>query len=232
MNRSVQAATLAALATSLLVSTGANAVDVRGSVRSSEEPKTVAIEAIRTPYWQEWNGFIEPKKAAVDYAREVTAVLIGAPEMRDATTIALRDGTLTPSTIVVQHGTSLRIRNDDDFGHELYVEGLKGFDAIETSPGSTRTVQMEQTGVFALRDRLSPHVRGTLHVVAKLTRVVNPGADGSFVFEDVAPGTYVVKVFRGRNEITASELEVETKKDVVLGTIALDSSAKPAKPGK
>jgi len=236
MNRSVQSGRSAAPAVgmllAMLVTSAATAVDVRGSVRSSEEPKSKGIEAIRAPYWQEWNGFIEPKKSSVDYPREVSAVLIGAAEMRDATSIALRDGTLLPSTIVVQHGTTLRIRNEDDFGHELYVPGLKGFDAVETSPGSTRTIQMEQTGVFELRDRLSPHVHATLHVVAKVTQVVSPNADGGFVFKDVAPGSYVVKVFRGRSEITATELEVANSKDIVLTAIALDSGAVRSKPGK
>lgn len=233
MNRSVHAARLAALATSMLLATSAGAVDVKGSVRASDEPKNKPIEAVRAPYWQEWNGFIDPKKSAVDYPREVTAILVGAAELRDATTVALRDGTLAPSTIVVQHGTTLRIRNDDDFGHELYVEGLKGFDAVETSPGSTRSVQMEQTGVFTLRDRLAPHVRATLHVVAKFSQAVNPSADGSFVFKDVPPGKYTLKVYRGANEITASEIEIESSKDkdVVIDPVALDSSAagKPRK---
>jgi plastocyanin len=231
MNRSVQAATFAVWATGMLLAGDASAVDVRGTVRASEEPKAKAIEAVRAPYWHEWNGFIEPKKAAVDYAREVTAVLVGAPELRDATAIALRDGTLSPSTIVVQHGTTLRIRNEDDFAHELYVEGLKGFDAVATSPGSTRTLQMEQTGVFTVRDKVSPHVRGTLHVVAKVTQVVQPNAEGVFVFKDVPAGKYVLKLYRGANEVTASELEVASNKDVVLDAFSLDAAVK-AKPGK
>lgn len=212
---------------SLLLATSASAVDVRGSVRSSEEVKSKAIEAVRTPYWQEWNGFLDPKKPHLDYAREVSAALIGSVTTRDATDVVLRDGTLTPSTIVIQHGTPLRLRNEDDFGHELYAEGLKGFGAMATSPGQTRTVQMEQTGSFALRDALSPHVRGHLHVIAKLTQVVNPNAEGNFSFKDVPPGKYTLKLFRGAREVNASELEVEGSREIVLDAIALD-----ARPGK
>ena len=233
MKTSVYGASIAALATTILLATAASAVDVRGSVRANEEPKSKTSESIRPPYWHEWNGFIDPKKGGVDYAREVTAVLIGSAELRDATAIALRDGTLYPTTIVVQHGTTLRIRNEDDFGHELYVDGLKGFDAVETSPGSTRSLQMDPTGIFTVRDRLSPHVRGTLHVVQKLTQVTQPGTDGSFVFKEVPPGKYVVKFFRGAQEVTASEIEVPSgNKDVVLDPIALEPSAANAKPGK
>jgi hypothetical protein len=232
MNRSVHAACIAALATSLLLATDASAVDVRGSVRAAEAPKTKPVEGVRAPYWQEWNGFIDPKKAGVDYAREVTAVLVGAPELRDATSIALRDGTLSPSTIVVQNGTTLRIRNEDDFIHELYAEGLKEFDAVETTSGATRTIQLLQTGVFTLRDRLSPHVHGTLHVVAKITLVAQPNGEGSFVFKDVPPGKYTLKLYRGASEVTASEVEVAGSKDIVLEPVLLEASASKPKPGK
>jgi hypothetical protein len=52
------------------------------------------------------------------------------------------------------------------------------------------------------------------------------------VFKEVPPGKYVVKVYRGKTEITATELEIVNSKDVVLNAIALDSGAARAKPGK
>lgn len=217
----------AALVTSLLLASQVSAGDVRGTVRSSETVKSKGIEAVRAPYWQEWNGFIDPKKPGLDYAREVSAVLIGAVGTKDATTVVLRDGQLTPSTVVVQVGTTLRIRNDDDFGHELYVDGIKGFQAVETSPSSTRSVELAQTGTFPLRDRLAPHVRGHLHVIAKVTAVVNPGSDGGFSFKEVPPGKYTLKVFRAASEVSSSELEVSSTRELTLDSIPVD-----LKPGK
>jgi len=219
----------AALGTVLLLAGSVQAGDVKGSVRASDEGKQKVVEAVRAPYWQEWNGFIDPKKLPFDYAREVSAVLIGPAATRDATSVSLRDGTLLPSTIVAQHGLPLRIRNDDDFGHELYAEGLKGFDPVETSPGTTRTVQLEQTGVFPLRDRLSPHVRGYLHVVAKLTQVVHPSADGTFVFREVPPGKYTLKIYRGPSEVSQTELEVTSTRELSLDPMALPESPKAGK---
>ena len=217
----------AAVATGLFLASQVSAGDVRGTVRTNEELKQKTIEAVRPPYWQEWNGFIDPKKQAVDFAREVSAALIGPVATKDGITVSLRDGTLTPSTIVAPYGTTLRIRNDDDFTHELYVEGLKGFESIATSPGSTRSVQMEKTGAFALRDKLAPYVHGNLHVVAKLTQVVNPSSDGSFAFKEVQPGSYTVKVFRGAHEVSSSEVEVTSTREVTLDAIPVDT-----KPGK
>jgi hypothetical protein len=214
----------AALAGLLFVSQ-VQASDVKGSVRANEETKLKSVEGVRAPYWQEWNGFIDPKKASFDYGREVTAVLIGPVPTKDAVTVVLKNGALTPSTIVVQVGTTLRIRNDDDFGHELYVDKLKGFDAVETSPAATRSVQMEQTGTFVLRDKLAPYIHGNLHVIAKLTQVVNPSGDGNFSFKDVPPGPYTLKVFRGAKEVSASEIEVGSK-DFEVDTIPLPPAGK------
>jgi hypothetical protein len=230
MKRATSGTRTAALAVGLLLASHVSAGDVRGNVRANDEAKTKTIDAVRPPYWQEWNGFIDPKKPGVDYPREVSAVLIGSAENRDAATVVLRNGTLSPSTIVAQQGLPLRVRNEDDFGHELYVDGLKGFDAVETSPGQTRTVQLEQTGVFVLRDKLAPHVRGYLHVIAKLTQVVNPGSDGGFAFKEVPPGKYTLKIYRGPGEPTVSELEVLSTKDMQLDPVLLGPLA--AKPGK
>jgi plastocyanin len=230
MSKPTSGAKVAACMTCLLLASSVRAVDVRGTVRSSEEPKARTIEAVRAPYWQEWNGFIDPKKPSVDFAREVSAALIGSGETRDATTVTLRGGTLNPSTVVVQHGTTLRVRNEDDFAHELYVARIKDFEAKVIGPGQTRSVQMTETGVFEVRDKLSPHVRGFLHVLAKVARVVSPNAEGSFVFEEVPPGDYVVKIFRGANEFEGGTLEVESKGDAQLAPVDVRPTA--VKPGK
>lgn len=218
----------------VLLSSQVRAGDVRGSVRTSEEPKTRAIEAVRAPYWQEWNGFIEPKKPAIDFPREVGAVLIGTSDTRDATTVQLRQGTLTPSTIVVQQGTTLRVRNEDDFAHELFADKLKDFDAKTLGPGQTRSIQLGETGVFELRDPLAPHLRGFLHVVPKVSLSATLNPDGSFSFKDVPPGDYVLKVFRGATELPPRELTVESKGDVTLDPIDVQPSAARvrANPGK
>ena len=219
------AAAGALLAASCLCWARAGAVDVKGSVRSDESPKQVTIQAVRPPYWQEWNGFIEPKKASVDLAREVAVVLIGPEAMRDSVVVELSNGTLTPSTIVAQHGLPLRIRNQDDFTHKLSADKLEKFDAIETSPGQGREVQLLQTGVFELTDRLAPHVHGYLHVLPKISAVANPQSDGSFVFKDVHPGDYTIKVFRKTRELSSEPLEVKEGRDIVVGPFAVDARA-------
>jgi len=210
----------------LLVWAKANAVDVKGSVRSDETPKEGGIEAVRAPYWQEWNGFIEPRKASVDMTREVAVVLVGNVPMKDAVVVTLSNGTLTPSTIVAQHNAPLRIRNQDDFTHQLFCDKLKEFDAIETSSGQSRELTLLQTGDFTVGDRLAPYVQGFLHVLPKVSAIATPNADGTYVFKDINPGTYTLKVFRGAFEMSSSGLEVKDSREVVVDPIAVDAKAK------
>jgi hypothetical protein len=215
-----------ALLAMLGVAASAFAVDVKGSVRTSEEPRHDPIHATRAPYFQEWNGFIEPKKKSVDLAREVACVLIGAESMKDATLAQLKDGTLTPSTLVMQAGTTLRIRNEDDFTHQLHAEGLKAFDPIETASGQSRQIQVEATGSFPITDKLAPHIQGHLHVLAKVSYVTYPNADGAFSFSEVPAGHYTLKIFRGRSEVSSTEIDLGDDREFEIDPILVDLKAK------
>lgn len=215
-----RASKTALLAAALLTSASASAFDVKGSVRSSEEAKHNPIDGVRTPYFLEWNGFIEPKKASVDFPREVAVVLIGSEGSKDATTALLKDGALAPNTIVMQAGTSLRLRNDDDFAHRLYAEGLKAFDPIETASGGARQIQLDQVGSFPVLDKLAPHIKGHLHVLPRVSAVAAPEGDGTFTFRDVPAGGYTLKVFRGASELAAKQLQVaEDAREITLDPI-------------
>jgi hypothetical protein len=206
----------------LLLEPSAHATDIKGNVRGEKALKTKEGGAVRAPYWEEWNGFIEPKKPGVDFAREVSVVLIGAEANRDAITVLISNGALLPSTIVAQHGVPLRIRNMDDFTHKLSAAGLKGFEAMETSSGQSRELAMLQTGDFVISDQLAPYLKGHLHVLPKLTAVAQPQADGSFVFKDVHPGNYTLKVFRGAFEMSSSEIEVKDSRELTIPPISVD----------
>ncbi|MFT3927232.1 MAG: cupredoxin domain-containing protein [Myxococcales bacterium] len=208
-----------------LMSAHALAVDVRGSVKGGDS-KPKAVETVRGPYWHEWNGFIEPKKSSADLSREVAVVLIGDEAMKDAVTVTMQDGTLSPSTVVMQKGSALRVRNDDDFTHQLFAEGLSQFDAVETSAGQARQLQVDQEGSFPILDRLAPYVKGHLHVLPKISKLANPQSDGTFKFEDVAPGNYTLKVFRGGAEVSSTTLEVADKREFVIDPISVEVNGK------
>jgi hypothetical protein len=217
-----------ALVVLLAMAGSAAAVEVKGTVKAREDQAEGPGFAVRAPYFREWNGFIEPKKRGVDYASEVACVLIGAEGMRDATQVLLKNGALSPSTVVMQAGTSLRVRNDDDFVHKLYADGLKAFDAIDTTSGQGRQVQIDTTGSFPIADKLAAHVRGHLHVLPKVSYVTYPKADGTFEFADAAPGHYTLKVFRGQHEVSSTEIDLPDDREFELDdAIAVD--IKPSK---
>ncbi len=215
------------LAAALLAIAGAAAaVDVRGSLRVRGAVEAPQVEAVRGPYWREWNGFIEPRKQAASLSREAAVVLIGQKGASDATTVALLNGQLAPRTIVMQQGTALRIRNRDDFTHKLHAEGLEAFDAIETSPGQGRQLQIDEAGTFAIRDELAPHVSGTLIVLPKVSAVAKVQDNGEFVFEGVDPGEYQLKVFRDGKEVRSLAVTLTDDKKLNLDPIDLPIAGK------
>jgi plastocyanin len=215
-----------ALVGALGIAASAFAVEVKGTVRTSEEPKHDPIQATRAPYFQEWNGFIEPKKKSVDLTREVACVLIGAEAMKDATLAQLKDGTLSPSTLVMQVGTTLRVRNEDDFAHQLVGEGLKAFDPIETASGQSRQIQVDAAGSYPVHDKVAPHINGHLHVLPKVSYVVYPNAEGAFSFSEVPAGHYTLKIFRGASEVSTTEIDLGDDKEFEVDPISVDLKAK------
>ena len=188
---------------------------VLGSLReqaNSEKPPRAACN------WELENGVKEVTKARVSAERELAVVLIGAgaPAANEAVEAHVSGGELLPATLVLRSGTTLRIRNSDEIGHELLAKGLDGFSAEASSPGAVRAVNLKQVGHWEIIDRLAGHAQAHLHVLPDVVAVAKVEPGGSFVFADVAPGTYTLKVFRGEREISAKPVEVTSDKALTL----------------
>jgi hypothetical protein len=172
------------------------------------------------------NGVKEVLPVRVAAPRELAVVLSGAGAAKtDQVEVAFVGGALLPSTIVLRAGTTLRIRNEDEIGHELLAQGLDGFSAEATSPGASRSVHLTRIGSWPLRDQLAIHANAYLHVLADLVASAKLESGGAFAFSDVAPGKYTLKVFRGSSEIMSKEVEV-TDKPLTLDPLTF-SDAKP-----
>lgn len=163
--------------------------------------------------WELENGVKEVLPTKVAAARELAVVLLGAAEAKaeDRVEVAISGGTLMPATLVLRSGCTLRIRNDDEIGHELLAEGLDGFSAEATSPGATRSVHLTKVGNWPLRDRLAAHAQAHLHVLPNLVATAKLEANGGYAFSDVAPGKYTLKVFQGATEVASKDVEVADK---------------------
>jgi hypothetical protein len=191
--------------------------------------KPAAPEAERPAYnWELENGFKELRPDRIDARRELAVVLLGDGEPLpglDRLEVTFAGGGLMPSTIAVRAGATVLIRNDDEIAHELFAEGLEGFSAEATSPRGRRSVNLQNAGAWSLRDKIVPHVRGHLHVLANLVAVASPDAEGQFGFKGLKPGKYVLKVLHGERELASQELELSTQ-ELTLDPITLTAESK------
>jgi plastocyanin len=221
----------ALLGVAALPSPAAHAGDVKGTLRAPEGYVPAPGADERKPYyWEEWNGFLDPRPRRVDMRRELAVVLLGPaqPGAENRATIALSGGSLSPSTIVVRPDTILRFENRDDFAHELFAEGLDGFSGEATSSGQARTVRVTQAGNWPIRDRQVPHVRGHLHVIANLAATATLEANGEYKFTNIAPGQYTVKVLHGANEVASATAQVADARELVIDPMVLTAPARAA----
>lgn len=193
----------------------ARAADVQGKLLlGAYTPSAAPKVAWRAFNWEVENGFKETSKDRVDAVREIAVVLVGKtrPESKERVELVFSGGNLLPSTVVVRAGATVRITNSDEVAHELYADGLEGFSAEATSPRGMRSIAMREAGNWPLLDKLVPHARGHLHVIANLVAVATVDARGAYSFKGVLPGSYTLKVFHGAEQIASTEIEIGSKK--------------------
>lgn len=208
----------------------ATAGEVSGKLVLGAFKPTPEAAPKKLPYnWELENGFKQVVPDRVEAARELAVVLVGAgpAPASEFVEIALRGGSLFPSTIVVRAGATLKIKNEDEIAHEVYGEKLDGFSAEAISPRGVRSIHLGSTGNWPLRDNLIAHVRGHLHVLADVVAVGKVSADGSFAFGEVTPGKYTLKVFHGATEVLAQAVEVSDKATVIDPIALTAPAAKP-----
>lgn len=185
----------------------------------------------RLPFnWELENGFKQVLPERVEAARELAVVLVGAGDARgmDFVEVALRGGSLLPSTIVLRAGVTLKLKNEDEIAHEVFAAGLEGFSAEAISPRGVRSIHLGSTGNWPLRDNLIAHLRGHLHVVADVVAIGKVAPDGSFAFGEVIPGKYTLKVFHGAKEVLTQTVEVGDKATAIEPiTLTAPADTKP-----
>jgi len=212
-----RASLLVALCVSAVPSRPVAAAEVKGQLVLGSLQHKPSIKSARPSFnWEIENGVKEVVPERVQ-PRELAVVLVGgaAPSGDARLEVSITGGALMPSTLVVRTGTTVRIRNDDEIGHEISATGLDGFSAEATSPGSTRSVHLTQPGKWPLQDKLAVHAEAYLHVLADLAAVAKLEPNGSYVFPDVPPGKYTLKVLRGPDELLTKNIEVTDRPHTV-----------------
>jgi len=80
-------------------------------------------------------------------------------------TIVQKGRAFHPSEVTINKGEALTFTNDDEFIHQIYVDGKDfSFDTDEKSPGENITETFTQSGTFEVNCHIHPKMKLVVHV--------------------------------------------------------------------
>jgi plastocyanin len=83
----------------------------------------------------------------------------------DAHTVIQKGRAFHPAEVTVTRGESLTFTNNDDFIHQIYVQGSGfAFDSDEKNPGQNITESFTTAGTFEVRCHIHPKMKLVVHV--------------------------------------------------------------------
>lgn len=199
----------------------AAAVDVRGTIRVASDfgrtPPVDADEAAHDRYWDEWNGFLEPRPRGFDAARDLAVVLTGeGEEAPEQPGFAIANGGMWPTTLVARTGSTIELQNSDPMTHRVFAEGHDEFGEVPIAPGRMRPIQAPAAGNWPIHDRTYEHVRGHLHVIDDLIARAEVTSAGAYHFRNVPAGTYTLKIFHGAEMVHSQEGVVVAEEELTI----------------
>jgi plastocyanin len=92
----------------------------------------------------------------------ISSFLFAGPALAEDHTVIQQGRAFHPSEITINRGDALKVTNNDEFIHQIYVVGL--FDSEEKSPGENLTESFPQSGTFEVRCHIHPKMKLTVHV--------------------------------------------------------------------
>ncbi len=124
--------------------------------------------------------------------------------------VAISDKVYVPRVLVVPAGSTMRFPNHDPFDHNVFsVSEGNGFDLGLYGRGQAKSQVLAQPGL--VRVYCNVHPRMIAYVVVTANRYsAQPGVDGAFTIEHVAPGRYRLHAWHER-------IAAEVAKDVTVG---------------
>jgi plastocyanin len=83
----------------------------------------------------------------------------------EAHTIVQKGRAFRPAEVSINRGESLTFTNNDDFIHQIYVDGSGfSFDTDEKNPGQNITETFTASGTFEVRCHIHPKMKLLVHV--------------------------------------------------------------------
>jgi plastocyanin len=124
--------------------------------------------------------------------------------------VTISDKTFSPHVMVVPVGSTVAFPNHDPFDHNVFsVSEPNSFDLGLYGRGVGKSRTFSSPGLVRLFCNVHPRMVALLQVMAN-HHFAQPGADGMFTIEDVAPGTYRLHVWHER-------ASAEVVKDITVG---------------
>jgi plastocyanin len=94
------------------------------------------------------------------------ALIVAAAHAAAVTVVSQKGRAFRPKAIEIERGDTVRIVNDDEFVHHVYVKADDfSFESGEQDPGTSADIVFNKAGEFDVRCGLHPKMR--LHVTVK-----------------------------------------------------------------
>ena len=211
----------ALVASLLAVLPDAHAGGIKGKVTAGEKFTEQFVETESSEgsakvdfYWQVENGVLPIMPPVLKMDQRVGIALFRKDGKGDPGFLPVHPDVvgaeLMPAVVVAPPKTTLKFHNTDPFVHELYSKDLGKIFAPELqSSQQTRQIQFSNEGVYQIGCQMTPHLEGYVIIVPGVVAFKNPAEDGSFMFEDIDPGEYVVKVYFDGEAVSKIDVTVE-----------------------
>lgn len=196
----------------LLFAPPAHATEVRGQLDVTPGWLTALDQRINaqpdqgvpTRFWEVGNGAASVDPPVVNIAQEFGILVRRTdkqpldPFTTEEPIVIVRNMSFQPAVAFAAEGKSIVVRNLDLFDHDLVIEPEKGGNALpkeDLDGGRSFRVRFNASGLYVLRCRNFPFLRGYVLVEKDPVRFVHPADDGSFSLGDLPPGPYSLTVF-------------------------------------
>lgn len=173
-----------------------NALDQRLAAQPEQGPPT--------RYWEVGNGAASIDTIVLDPTWEL-GILVRSAEGKPLDPLStaepemiVRNLAFQPAVVFAPEGKSVVVRNLDLFDHDMFVESEKGGAELpkeDLDGGRSFRVRFNASGLYVVRCRNFPFLRGYVFVDKEPVRFVHAAPDGSFSLGDVPPGKYTLAVF-------------------------------------
>jgi plastocyanin len=95
----------------------------------------------------------------------VVPLMPGAAAMDGLVIVSQHNRSFSTSSLAIRVGTTIRFSNEDDFGHQIYIDSPSfSFDSDESYPGDHVDVTFPATGTFEVRCHIHPRMHLSVQV--------------------------------------------------------------------